>query len=268
MNRITNFKFLFTLITPIVSIFASEQEGILKSVGVIAKSENLRPSCFIMHADQEDPKILALQIEIIKILRVTGMNVKCAYQGDNNGLPIGGNIQQYMREGILNSDFIFALYSPKFFERSMCPVSGISTEINILTERLTSGIFTCFIPMIISGTLETSVPHCLRSFLAAQSIAQNVPFSINMFITHLLHLLYHRIFYHSDAIKTVLSSAIEAKKTEDCFHHNPLSQSPIIVCMSSIDDIPSQQSMPTIYMSSIGSEASPESQKSQPTVIG
>ncbi len=271
MYKFTLMYFLFIITTIITN--ATSPQDLLKMVGEKAKAEHISPSCFIMHADQEEPEIINLHVEIISIMRIAGLNVLYASQGDNKGLSIGGNIQEYMRKGILESGFIFALYSPKFFERSKNPLSGISTEINILIERLQSGTLTCFIPIIISGKLETSVPYCLRSLLASQSPSEDLPFSIDMFITNLLHLLYYRIFSHSESIKTMLSSALEPNnyfKQYLCDQQSP-SLSVIICSMSSLNSTPENYDTETIpmstqpkspfYMSSLDSRATQESQE-------
>lgn len=186
-----------------------------------------------MHADNEEPSLLALQEKMIEHIKLSGLEVQYATQGDNRGLSIGGNIQEYMRKGILESDFIFAFFSPKFFDRSKEPVSGINTEINILTERFESGTLTCFIPIIISGNLKTSVPYSLRNLYAAQNSSKDRLYSIDLFEKELIHLLYYRIFKHSISIQLLL--------------FNYLNQN-------------SQSSIQSIYMSSLGSEAMPGSQ--------
>jgi len=303
MQRTTLFNFPFVFITITLSINANSLRDILKEVGSIAQSENLSPSCFIMHADQEEPAVVNFHQEIINLMGSAGLKVLYASQGDHNGLPIGGNIQEYMRLGILKSDFIFALYSPKFFERSTMPMSGISTEIHILTERFASDTLTCFIPIIIPGTLDTSVPYCLRDLLASQSPAEGMPFSVEMFTTDLLHLLYYRIFSNSKAIQNLLRSVIEKKSPYEPYQSdNHPAYSTMTICMSSLGSIPenhdttiismssidgthsqhsiptvhmssfetqnTQFSIPTVYMSSIGSNRTPESQDNGVTLVG
>lgn len=245
MQRKHIVKNIVFLIISTFTINAGSTTGILKEVGSIAKSESLSPSCFIMHADQEEPDVLAFQDKMVELMKLAGLSVLYASHGDNHGLAVGENIQDYMLQGITKSDFIFAFYSPKFFDRSNNPVSGISTEINILIERFKSGALTCFIPIIISGNLDTSVPYCLRNLYAAQSVAEGNTYSLESFEKELVHLFCYRIFKHSQSIQNLL---------RDYLDNNAKGYIPD-------DNQGTQSSALSIYMSSLGSDAMPGSQE-------
>jgi hypothetical protein len=159
------------------------------------------PTCFIMYA--EEPSSYTPNNHpyhniktIVQLLILAGVTPMYARNGDRNGLRVGGDIHEYMRKGILSSRYVLVLYTRTFCEKSRDPDSGISFELALLQNRLKKNEDDnrFFLPFVISGTPETSIPTCMQRRLAANATGDTGEFDRNSFIDEFSTLLNDRIY--------------------------------------------------------------------------
>jgi hypothetical protein len=136
------------------SMLFAVNESFFDNIGGVAQIESVRPSCFIMYGEHSND--LPMVHKIVNLLLKAGIDVKYARNGDRGGLAFGDSIDEYMREGVLKSDYVCALYTEEFLQISLNPCSGVSVEINLLLERFSRCHSRCesnsfFIPIILSG---------------------------------------------------------------------------------------------------------------------
>lgn len=75
---------------------------------------------------------------------------------DVNGLPIGGNIDDFLNH-IDHVNFVICIYTPLFHERDQIVGSGVNREVNLILRRNQAVL----IPLLLDGTPETSIPERL-----------------------------------------------------------------------------------------------------------
>lgn len=176
-------------------------------IGEIAHSANLNTTCFIAHADTgESIDLLNRQNIIVDHLKKAGISTLYARHGDNGGLSVGGNIPQYMHDGIKLSDYVIMFFTRQSLIRASDLTSGISVEITHLLDlynREKCSKF--FIPIIMEGTAETSIPVILRGFYAiTPPHHERGLLSVNSCMQELLQLMSSRIYKNCQSIVEII----------------------------------------------------------------
>lgn len=124
--------------------------------------EKKHPYIFISYSwDSDDHKEKVKNL--VQALRLDNINV--TYDGD---LQFGERIPHYMEKAILGSDIVLFICTPNYKYRADNRVSGVGAENQIITGELYE---TCnedkFIPILFSGTWETSLPTWAKGKLGA-----------------------------------------------------------------------------------------------------
>lgn len=178
-----------------------------RQIGDIARSENLNPTCFIAHADTgENTDLLDRQNQVVRYLKMAGINTLYDRHGDHGGLPIGGNIHQYMHQGIQSSNYVIMFFTPQCVRRTAALTSGLSVAITHLLDRYSREQCTkFFIPIIMERTAETSIPVILRGFYAITPPRhERGLLSVNSCMQELLILMRGRIYKNCQSIVEII----------------------------------------------------------------
>ena len=225
----------------------------ITQVEIIAKTEGhgdafgtthpqQKHSCFIMHADN-DPFLPEIDNVVITLKNIPSLKVIYARNGENNGLTFGSDMNQFMRQGIEESDYVIALYSPTFYNRSKLPLSGISFELTLLLDRLLVDRNSFFIPFLLPGCNEKfCIPTRLRNYLAIKSN-----------VGELISTLAQRIMYKRENMQPKM---LESPEETVVILSQDTQHSQITVQMSSIHSTPASLETIVIRMST-GSPGSP-----------
>jgi len=178
--------------------------SLCQRIGQIVDAEKLeRPTCFIGHADTgEKPEVLDRISIIVRHLKAAGIDTLFDRDGDHGGLPIGEDIDNYMEKGIKTADYVIMFFTPVCITRANALFSGLKIEITNLLERLNRKNSTnCFIPIVLEGTPETSIPAKLRNFLAiSQDPKEGPELRTQSCMLELLKLMRDRIYKNAPSI--------------------------------------------------------------------
>lgn len=91
---------------------------------------------------------------LVKKIRDNGIGAE--FDGD---IMLGERIPHYMETRVAESDFVLFVCTPKYKEKADMRAGGVGYESNIITGELySSQNETKFIPILFSGTWETSLP--------------------------------------------------------------------------------------------------------------
>lgn len=111
------------------------------------------PYIFISYSRDSHDHIEKVK-NLVQDLRLDNINV--TYDGD---LQLGEHISHYMEKSIQDSDIVLFICTPNYKYRADNIISGVGVESQIITAELYE---TCnenkFIPILFSGTWETSLP--------------------------------------------------------------------------------------------------------------
>lgn len=135
--------------------------------GNIDMEEKKRPHIFVSYSwDSDDHKEKVKNF--VQDLRLDDINV--TYDGD---LQFGERIPHFMEKSILDSDIVIFICTPNYKYRADNRISGVGAENQIITGELYE---TCnenkFIPILFSGTWETSLPAWAKGKLGADLSTQ------------------------------------------------------------------------------------------------
>ena len=129
--------------------------------------ERNRPYIFVSYSwDSDDHKEKVKNF--VQALRLDNINV--TYDGD---LQFGERIPHYIEKSILDSDIVLFICTPNYKYCADNRISGVGAENQIITGELYE---TCnekkFIPILFSGTWETSLPTWAKGKLGADLSTQ------------------------------------------------------------------------------------------------
>lgn len=101
-----------------------------------------------------------------------------------------------MKNGVLESDYVLALYSEEFIKNAGFCGTGSTNELYFLINRLSENEDKSFyIPFIISGNIKNSLPVGVNRFLAISAL------NIMQFYSEIYHILRYRIYKGMDIPK-------------------------------------------------------------------
>lgn len=186
---------------------------ILQDIGGVVGT--FKPSCFIVRCEtDENVLILEKQKDIRDCLELMGIRTTLATEGDVGGLGYGRDIHTFMKQGVLNSDFVLCCFTQKFGVRfdeagRRGLDSGIRHEVIHITDRIEQTLkngqpLDFFIPILMEGDKFLSVPTPLRPYLYVDVGARNPQdFCVPSFFGEMRSLFETRFFKQHPNLKDI-----------------------------------------------------------------
>jgi hypothetical protein len=166
------------------------RDGLSHICSLVGKN---KPTCFISRSfTGETDENIENHDQIDLFLQLIGIKTIYDINGDRNGLPGGGSIFAFMRNGICSSDYVMMLCTRNYKNRQEARYSGVYTEFVHIHNRMkkeakiNSHELNFLLPFLIEGTYETSIPSEFLNETCVLAAVKGETFNSDVFIQEVL----------------------------------------------------------------------------------